>query len=364
MVIDARWLPWCWTAAALACAGLLALVQPWRREFRIGFGIADGWLAGAWLIPGVLLGADFAVRVLRQGNWPEGEELAVSVGRGTAESLMGAIHGFGFGEGAALLAGLALAVNLGGLRRGLRKGLESVSHRPPARMIAVLLIGIAGAAAAPVLDWWKVAMVWKVLVSLLVAPLAGWTSSLLLAGLLLLAETGMRAPRKLEQVRWMETAAAHSARLWPWTVAQALIFLGRRWIPDDLPIWAGWLPVGTGAVLVFAPVVFLHVKKVSGSGAGVEQSLRLWGAKGWQPVAWAGVAGVWFFLWRVAGLGLASEFVNDRVWLRITLASLHGLAHTWLTVGMLGAWTALRLRDLPPPAPRPRSLRRPHHSDS
>lgn len=360
--MDARWLPWCWAAAALGCAGLFSLVHPWRREFRIGFGIGDGWFPAVWLIPSVLLGADFGVRVLRGGAWPDGDELTVPVARGTAESLMAALHGFGFGEGAALLAGLALAFDLGGMRKGLRKGLESVSHRPPSPVIFLLFIGIGAAAAAMALEWWQAAVVWKVLVSLLVAPLAGWTSSLLLAGLLLLAETRVRAPRRLEQVRWMETAAAHSARLWPWTVAHALIFLGVRWIPEELPVWTGWLPVGIGAVLMFAPLIFLHVKKVSGSGTGVDQSLRLWGLKGWQPVAWTGVAGVWFFLWRVAGLGLSSEFVSDKVWLRITLASLHGLAHTWLTVGLLGAWTALRLRDLPPPPPR--SRRRPPHSDS
>lgn len=355
--MDPRWWPWCWAAAAAVCAGLFTMLQPWRREFRAGLEIAVGQKMGCWLIPAALLAADALAEAWRKGILPDQE--FTPVGQGTAESLLRAVHGFGLGDGAALVAGVALALDAGGLRRGLRKGVESVmAGRGGAGVMVILLMSLSAVVVDFSLCRLNLALGWRVIFSLLEAPLAGWVSSLVLAGLLLVAETRFRAPEKIPHVHWLETAAAHSARLWPWALAHSLLWLGGRWLPESWQAAAVLLLLLPGLVLIFAPLVFLHVKRYSDASEGWAVALAMWGRKGWQVLAWGAVAGLWCFLWSFAGGWLAREPGIASWGIRITLASLHGLAHTWLTVALLGAWTALRLRDLPPP-PSPPATSRP-----
>ncbi|RYD29145.1 MAG: hypothetical protein EOP86_22105, partial [Verrucomicrobiaceae bacterium] len=217
--MDPRWLPWCWAAAAAGCIALYLLTQPWRREFFAGFSVARRY-PGTWLIPAGLLTADALAAAWRKGQLPDWNPVSAELG--VAESLLGAVHGFALGDGAALVAGVALALNAGGLRTGLRKGLESVFGRAMPGVPVLLFAGLAAVISDFSLSRMGLSVWWHAGLSVLAAPLAGWTSALVLAGLLLGAETVFRAPEKMPRVHWMETAAGHSVRLWPWAMAHAL----------------------------------------------------------------------------------------------------------------------------------------------
>ncbi|MES2709099.1 MAG: hypothetical protein V4726_21060 [Verrucomicrobiota bacterium] len=352
--MDPRWLPWCWAVGGLVFAALFLLVQPWRAEFRAGFDLVLGNFR-TWLIPAGLLAADALASWWR--NWTLPDWTPVPVGRGTAESLLRAVHGFGLGGGAALVAGVALAVNAGGLRTGLRKGVETVTGRRGTWILIVLFISLGTVIADFSLCRMNLATGWRAGFSVLAAPLAGWTSALVLAGLLVAAEAKFRplhSKKTPEAPPWLETAAAHSVRLWPWAPAHALVWLAGRWLPDAWRVTGFWLLPLPGLALIFAPLVFLHVKARAEMREGWAAALKTWARKSWQALAWGAVAGLWFFLWGFAGGWLSTGPGSGSWGIRITLASLHGLAHTWLTVAMLGAWMALRLKDLPPPPSPPR----------
>lgn len=359
--MDPRWWPWCWALAAVFCAVAFTLAQPWTREFRAGLSLTRQWPA-AWLIPGALLLADTLAAAWRQKAWPDWT--FVPVGQSTGAALAETIHGFSYGDGAALIAGTALALNVGGMRKGLRAGLDDLSPKSGSGVPMVLFMALAAGLLNLILCRALPGLGWRVAFSVLEAPLAGWTCTMVLAALLLLAETTFRnaAPAAEKTPRrgrkspkppsgaWLETAAAHSIRLWPWALAQAVLWPLCRWIPQSWVPWAGWVPLVPGLVMIFAPLVFLHVKRRSDAPEAWRSACRFWLSRGWQGAVWLAVAGLWFFLFHYASAWLLTSLAGQSRWLRITLASFQGLAHTWLTVAMLGAWVALRLRDLPPPS--------------
>ena len=347
--MDPQWLPWCWAAGAAGCAGVFFAVQPWRAEFRGGFDLVRKYPA-AWAVPAGLLVLE-AVASGWGGRMPHfsGEPGA----RWTAGAMLQAGQGLAFGPAVALLSGLLLAANVAGLRRGFLKGVESVMGGGGQGLLALLFAGVAALVADTMLAEHGVPMVWHAVVTVVAVPLMGWAPAAVLAGLLLLAETEVRAPKKVGEVRWLESAAAHSARLWPWALAHGLAWWLGRWLPVEAAVVGQWVLAAAGLVLVFAPLVFLHVKQAPGWRSGAGQALGLWRTRGGQPLAWLAVAGLGFFLWFLAGQGLAGLSAGGPDWLRIGLASGHALVQIGLTVVALSAWVNLRLAGEPPPA-RPR----------
>lgn len=361
--MDPRWWPWWWALAAIICAAAFTFAHPWLREFRAGISLTRRWPA-AWLIPSGLLLADTLAEALRAKSWPDW--LFFPVGQGTAVSLAETLHGLAFGDGAALIAGILLALNVGGLWTGLRAGLNDLRPQSGPGVPLVLFASLAAVVLDLLLCRALPGSGWRVAFSILEAPLAGWTASLVLAGLLLLVESGLRdaeGPEKPKASRrtkkivpptpWLETAAAHSVRFWPWAIAHAVLWPLSRWIPDSWRSWAFWLPSLPALMLIFAPLVFLRLKRRSDASAAWPAACSLWLGRGWQAVVWLAMAGLWFFLFQYATGWLRSALEGKSWWLRITLASVQGLAHTWLTVSLLGAWVALRLRDMPPPPRTP-----------
>ena len=354
--MDPRWLPWCWAAGAVGCALVFLVVQPWRQEWAAGARLVRkypaAWLlpAGLWLIDWIFTGFTERCWMLEmpQGSLPPLPAVALAL----AETL----HGPAFGAGTAWTGALLLAVNAGGMRRGFFKGVESVTGKRGFAVFAVLLVGAAALAADVALGGHGVPAVWHWAVRTLAVPLVGWASATVLAGWLLLAETSVRAPEKVAEVRWLESAAAHSVRLWPWALGHGLIW----WLSFGLPGWAteyaGEVLAAAALVLAFAPLVFLHVKRLAEVKAGAGAALRFWRSHGWQPLAWLAVAALPFYAWHLAGQGMAHATADQAAALRIGLATLHGIVHIGLTVMSLGAWVGFRLADAPS-SPRPRRLR-------
>lgn len=344
--MDPRWLPWCWAAGAVGCAAVFLTVQPWRAEWLGGFRLVRKYPA-SWALPGLLLGLDAAMAWLVGQTPVAAEELPswAVVGQGIAETL----QGLQFGPGAALAGIVLLASNAWGMRRGFLKGVSSVTGRPGFGALSVLLLGAVALGADVALTGYGVPAVWHAVVTALAIPLVGWVAAIVLAGLLLLAETESRAPGKVAEVRWLESAAAHSVRLWPWALGHGLAW----WLGRGLPEWAagyvrGLLALGAVA-LAFAPLVFLHVKQVAGAREGGRHAMELWRRQGWQPLAWLAVAGLIFYLAWLAGQEIHHALPDPAPALRIGLACLMGLVHVGIPVLGLGAWVEFRLAGGPPP---------------
>jgi len=347
--MDPRWLPVCWGAGAAACALLFFGVQPWREPFAKGFCLL--WkFPMAWALP---LGLTVLDRLPWLGQTAGGP--APWGFRSVSLALLQVWHGTGFsGTGAALVAAVLVAANVQGMRRGCIKGVESVLGISGRAGLAVLILGAWALVAEAALARQDVPMAWHLAVSALAMPLVGWTSAAVLAGLLLLAETEARAPEKIDGVRWLESSAAHAARLWPWALGHGIWWWLLRWLPEG---WWGilsWMIVLPGGLLAFAPLVFLHVKHRREGRAGLGQAMGLWRSHGWQVAAWAAVTGLIFSLWIFVenqSMALTSSAAPA---LRFLLASVYAMVHLCLTVGTLGAWIQLRTACAPLP---PRSGR-------
>lgn len=345
--MDPRWWPWCWAAGAAGSAAVCWWVQPWRAEFRMGWELVRKYPA-AWLIPAVLAGLDYlaawgtgGLRTMESGQTHPAVFLAM------ARAVREGWHGWTFGPGAGLGLALLLVVNAAGLRRGFLKGVESVTGWSGGWMLTLLLVGAAGLVADVLLRGRGLPAAWHVVVSGLAVPLMGWVSAAVWAGLLLLAETLIRAPEKMAGVRWLESAAAHAARLWPWALVHGLGAWLVRWLPPGVVsgVEIGLLvPV---LLLPFAPLLFLHVRGASDAAEGFGMSLQLWSRKAWQVVVWLAVAGMLFFAWNLSGRVLAAA-VPGAWWPAVEAGQ--RLGQIALTVLALGAWVALRLTGNPPPA--------------
>lgn len=350
--MDPRWLPWCWAVGAVGCAMAFAAVQPWRPEWASGWRLVRKYPA-SWLIPAGLVACDTALEKL-QGTLTgaAAQESVPSVAQALAEAWQG-IH---FGTGAAWVGALLLASNACGIRRGLLKGIVSVTGTAGQAWLAVLLTGAVALGTDAILTGYGMPAVWQAALLALAIPLVGWVSAAVLAGLLLLAETAVRAPEKVQGVRWLETAAAHSVRLWPWALGHGLLW----WLGRGVPDWAGGyvriLLAVTALGLAFAPLVFLHVKDTAGARDGAGTAAGLWRTHGWQPWAWLAAAILIFYSWDLAGQALATAPATLPGWLRIALAPGHRLVQIGLTVMSLAAWVGFRLAGLPPPK-RPRRPR-------
>lgn len=352
--MDPRWLPWCWAAGAAGCMVVFFWIQPWRAEFRRGWDLVRKYPA-AWAVPAGLLLVD-ALGAAWAGRMPRFPQ--ESAWRWTASALLQGGHGVAFGPAAALLAGVLLAGNAAGLRRGFLKGAESVAGPAGRGLPWLVFLGMLALPADGLLAHRGVPVVWHMAVSALAVPLVGWVAAAVLAGWLLLAETEGRAPDKAGGVRWLESAAAHAARLWPWAVAHGVLWWLGKWLPELALAWVQVAVGLAGLVLAFAPLLFLHVKQTHDVRKGLADSLALWLKKGWQAAVWLGVAGMGFYLWFLAGKGLDAASLDAPGWLRTGLAALHRLVHLGLTVMGLGAWVALRLTDAPAPR-RPRRAKSP-----
>jgi hypothetical protein len=348
--MDPRWLPVCWGAGAAACALLFFGVQPWRAEFAKGFCLL--WkFPMAWVLP---LGLTVLDRLPLLGQTAGG--LAPLSFRSVSQALLGVWHGAGYsGTGAALATAVLVAGNVQGMRRGCIKGVESVLGISGRAGLVVLILGALALVAEAALARQEVPMAWHLAVSALAMPLVGWTSAAVLAGLLLLAETEARAPEKIEGVRWLESSAAHAARLWPWALGHGLWWWLLRWLPEG---WRGilsWVIVPPGVLLAFAPLVFLHVKHRREGRAGLSQAMALWRSHGWQVPAWAAVSGLIFTLWILAENQTAALMSSAVPALRFLLATVHTMVHICLTMGTLAAWIHLRTAEEPLPSRPPRS---------
>ena len=351
--MDPRWLPWCWAAGAAGCAVVFFAVQPWRAEWAAGFRLVRKYPA-SWALPTTLLGLD-ALRdwwLGRRAASGEAMPALARVAQGVGESLQG-LH---FGSGAALLGALLLAVDAWGMRRGFLKGASSVTGKPGYPLLALMFIGAVALAADPGLAGRGVPGVWHAVVTALAIPLVGWVAAALLAGLLLLAETEARAPEKVAEVRWLESAAAHSMRLWPWTIGHGILW----WLGWILPKWMSayaWEMLGPLALwLAFSPFVFLHVKQFADARQGGWQAMGFWRTQGWQLPAWLAGAGLVFYSWHLLGQGMDRAMAAKPEALRIGLATLHAIGHIGWTVMSLGAWVGFRLVETPSPQ-RPRRPR-------
>ncbi len=346
--MDPRCLPWCWSAGAAACAGLFFAVQPWRGEFRSGFALVKKYPA-AWALPAALQATDTLASYRLRGSLPP--LTADAPLAETASALLHAWHGFSFGPAVALLAAALLAANAAGLRQGFFTGAESVTHQAGSRWLILLLLGGAALLADASLAKLGLPPVWHAAATLLAIPLVGWPSAALLAGLLLLAETEHRAPKKVAGVRWLESAAAHSLRLWPWALAHGSVWWLGRWLPPEartagLPVLAA-----LGLALAFAPLVFLHLRQSSLWPQGAHQAATLWRTHGWQTLAWLSTAGLGAHLWGLAGQQLARALPTAPPWLQLLLTAAHALVQIGLTVLALSAWVHLRGPSAPPSAP-------------
>ena len=350
--MDPRWLPWCWGAGAAACAALFFAVQPWRAEFRRGAHLIRKYPAAAAL-PAALLGAEALAAHGRAHTLPHlPTEPALA---GTAAALLQAWHGFTFGPAVALLSAGLLAANAAGLRQGFLKGTSSVTSQSGARWLALLLIGAAALIADASLARFQLPAVWHAGATLLAIPLVGWPSAAVLAGLLLLAETEDRAPKKVAGVRWLESSAAHSLRLWPWALGHGSAWWLGRWLPPEALPAGRALLAALGLALAFAPLLFLHLRSSDLWGQGAQQAGALWRSRGWQALAWLAAAGLGAHLWGLAGRALAKASSSAPPGLQVLLAVAHALVQIGLTVLALSAWGNFRAEPPPPPA---RPLRR------
>jgi hypothetical protein len=344
--MDPRWWPWCWAAGAAGCAVVCWLVQPWRQEFHKGWELVRKYPA-AWVVPALLAGLDVLAAWGTGEPWAPGPAPARPVILAMAESVREGWHGWTFGPGAGFVVALLLAWNAAGLRRGFLKGVESVTGWPGGWALTFLFIGAAGLLADVLLRGRGLPVAWHVIVSGLSVPLMGWVSAAVWAGLLLLAETLIRAPEKMGGVRWLESAAAHAARLWPWGLAHGLGAWLVRWLPDAVVAGAGLGIALLALGLCFAPLMFLHVKQASQAPDGFRQSLQAWSRQGWQVVVWLGLAGMLFFAWNLTGQAMTA--LVSPPW-QVGVEAVRSLGQIALTVLALGAWVALRLAGSPPPA--------------
>ncbi len=349
--MDPRWLPVCWGAGAAACLLLFFGVQPWRTEFTRGFRLLWKYPM-AWVLPA-------ALSVLDRLPWlgQTVDQAAPLSFLSTGQALLQVWHGTGFpGTGAAaLVTAVLLAGNVQGMRRGCLKGVESVLGVPGRASLVVLGLGALALVAEPALARQDVPLHWHLAVTALAMPLVGWTSATVLAGLLLLAETEARAPEKTAGVRWLESSAAHAARLWPWALWHGLLWWLLRWLPEGWRGTLSWMMVPPGVLLAFAPLVFLHVKHLSGGRAGLSHAVALWRSHGWQVPAWAAVSGLIFSLWILAENQAAALTAKAAPALRFLLATVHTMVHICLTMGTLAAWIHLRTPEEPLPSRPPRS---------
>lgn len=352
--MDPRWLPWCWGAGAIGCAAVFFGVQPWQAEWRRGVDLVWKYPA-SWLLPAGLLALDALPGLRPPPGGLSGQE--GKAGGWVAEALLEALHGWTFGAGPALLLALLLAFNLAGMRRGMLKGVESVTGGSGRGFLVLFTAGALALLADLALRGRGVPVVWHGVVTTLAVPLVGGVAAIILAGLLLLAETMVRAPGKMEGVRWLESAAAHGARLWPWGLAHGLGWWFSRWLPLEAMTYLKWGVVVGGLGFCFAPLVFLHVRRTAEAREGWQRAVDFWAVKGWQPLAWVMVAGILFFPWYLAGQGLGRMAAEAPRPLQIGLAAVFALGQIGLTVMALGAWVALRLAGVPPPA-RPRRSRK------
>ncbi len=350
--MDPRWLPWCWAAGAVGCAVVFWAVQPWRGPWAHGWRMVRHYPA-TWLIPSGLALAD-AIFARLQGVIASPPYHPVSA---VAQSLAEAWQGIHLGSGAALIGSFMLAVNAWGIRRGFMKGITSVTGETGKRWVAVLLVGAVALGADAGLAGREVPAVWHGAATALAIPLVGWVAATVLAGLLLLGETAGRAPEKMEGVRWLESAAAHSIRLWPWALGHGFLWWLGRVVPAVVGFYGGVLLALVALTLAFAPLIFLHVKNLTGARAGAGEAVRGWRTKAWQPCAWLGAAGILFTGWAVTGEALYQSISGLPAWTRIGLASAHRLVHMSLTVMALVAWVGFRLADAPPTR-QPRRSRR------
>lgn len=343
--MDPRWLPWCWAVGAAGCAVLFWTVQPWRREWTGGARLVRKFPA-AWLLPAVLLGLDAMPWNIMLGGpaglgaWnPGGTSGWTAVGCAVVQSL----QGFHFGPCAALVGALLVTVNAWGMRRGFLRGVSSVTGWRGYTVLAGLLTGAAALLAGMLPVGQGLPQVWHMAAAALAIPLVGWVSAVVLAGLLLLAETEHRSPEKVSEVRWLESAAAHSVRLWPWALGHGFVWWLGRELPDRALFYAWPLLTVAALALAFAPLLFLHVKELPAARVGGRDALMLWKMAGWQLPAWLATASLLFYVSHLAGQGLARAVEDQPAVLRIGLASLHGIVHIGVSVMSLGAWVEFRL---------------------
>jgi hypothetical protein len=351
--MDPRWLPWCWGAGAIGCGVVFFLIQPWRVQWRNGWNLMRRY-PKAWLLAAGLAMADIP------GSWAHGSPVGGDTGieeEIVAVSVRQALQGWTLGAGAGLVVAGMLLFNVGGIRRGMIKGVESVTGKRGRVWLGVLFAGALALAADLLLQGKDMPALWTMVVTLVAVPLTGWVSAAVLAGWLLLAETDGRMPAKIPGVRWLETSAAHAARLWPWILLHGLGWWLVRWLPHEAVYYSAWA-LTVGAVgFGFAPLIFLHVKQLPGTMQGIRGALQLWKGSAWQPLVWLMGAGVLFYAWSAVRLVLASAAAGAPDGVKVVLAALGGLGQICLTFLSLGAWVAFRLADVSP-SPQRKSSRK------
>lgn len=375
--MDPRWLPWCWAAGAVGCAVLFFAALPCRGEYRRGLTLLMKYPA-AWLLPAALLVLDALMDWMGKGQGGVGVNAVAArdLSGDLADALRQGLHGWTLGAGAGVVGAVLVIFNVAGIRQGFVKGVGSAlagtvekgrggaKTSPPVAdaasgagrlAVGVMVLGLVALVADAALRGRGVPPVWHGAVRVLAIPLTGWVSAAVLAGLLLLMETVCRAPEKVSEVRWLESAAAHGVRLWPWAAVHGIGAWARVWVPAELGLYVSILTAATGLGMVFAPLVFLHVKRREQAGAGARAAVDFWREKAWQPLAWAAALGILTALWWQAGQGLAAAGRDAPGWVGIGLAGLVALGQIVLTVLSLGAWVALRVADSPPPARAKRS---------
>ena len=348
---------WAWACGAALCAAGFWWALPWRTEFDRGRRAFSGH-PGAWLLPAGLAAADLLLRAWRGPSavltGPPGAARSLA---GAAESLTGVITGAWLGQGAALAAGVLVFLNAGGCRRGLRKGLESVFAGSAEGALGILLAGWLVLLADVLLAARGLPAAWHLIASLLGAPAVGAVCAAVTGGWLLMAETARLAPEQRGEIRWLESAAAHAARLWPCAIAGALGWILWRWLPPNAAFLlrpAAWVLAAAG---LFVPPVFLKLRTAAAWREGVRESMEGWRRGAAAAAVWLVSAGFCFFLFSLAATVPAHA---GRTWpaaVLIPVAMLLRAAHTWLAMTLLGGW--IMLRPVPPPAASPRPRRKP-----
>ena len=343
--MDPRWLPWCWGAGAIACGVLFFAVQPWRAEWRMGWNLMRQYPA-AWLAAWGLAAVD-ALEAWAHGQSTGG--IAGTTNGMVVSAVRQSLQGWTFGAGAGLLGIGLLLFNAGGMRRGMIKGVESVTGKRGRVWLGVLWVGALALAADVLLQGREIPAVWSMVVTFLAVPLTGWVSAAVLGGWLLLAETAGRKPGKVAGVRWMESAAAHAARLWPWIILHGLGWWLCRWLPGPGVHYLGWALVVGAVGLGFAPLVFLHVKQLPEAGLGLGRALQLWRVAGWQLLTWLMGAAILFYGWGSLVVLLSALAVGAPDGVKLLLAGAAGMGQICLTFLSLGAWVAFRTAEAPGP---------------
>lgn len=337
--MDPALAPWIWGAAAALCGLTFWLVNPVRGVIRSGGNAMRGH-PSPWLVPGLLLAADDALLRAAPAHAAGVQPWWDQALRSTADSLAGIWSGPFLSQTAALVGGVAWLFNAGGIRRGVTSGLESVFGAGSARWAGWLAAGIPALAAEIALRNYELPAGWRIAVILLTAPLHGWAAVLFAGGIWLFAETQFRAPSKTAKIRWPETAAAHSIRLWPWVVAGAVAWVAWRLLPPVAhPVLrSGWW--GLAVLSCAAPLVFLHVPRAGDFSAGIRESAKR--LRTLLP-AWAGftaAAGMVLLAWHAAEVALRQRGPDPASPAGLALACLLRLIHTWLLVRAMCGWVA------------------------